>query len=373
MNPPRSVVELLQELVRIPSVNPSGDPGTSAGNTGEKAIAEYIARFLERCGAEATLVEVLPGRPNVIGQFPSNRSGKPGLVFAPHTDTVSVAGMTVEPFGGEISDGRVFGRGSCDTKGPMAAQLWALWENRDLIPSLGYEIWFSGLMDEEAGQAGAAAAAHSLPVAFAVVAEPTSMDIVHTHKGTLWLEILAHGKASHSSKPQAGRNAIYTMSRAIRFIEEEIGPELSAMPDLTLGSPTVSAGLIRGGSKINVVPDHCSLEVDIRTVPGMDHYGTKLVERFKALSPDLDVRIIKQTAPLYTDPAHLIIGALQNTGAALIGAPWFCDAAIFANAGIPSIAIGPGSIDQAHTANEFIEIAALEEGAERFSKFLRAL
>lgn len=373
MNPPQSVVELLQELVRIPSVNPSGDPGTAADNTGERAIAEYLALFLERCGAETTLVDVLPGRPNVIGRFPSAASGKPGLVFAPHTDTVSVAGMSIEPFGGRISGERVFGRGSSDTKGPMAAQLWALWENRDLIPSLGHEIWFAGLMDEEAGQAGAAAAAGSLPVEFAVVAEPTGMDVVHTHKGTLWLEILARGKASHSSQPQAGRNAIYTMSRAIRFIEEIIGPELAAMPDPVLGSPTISAGLIRGGSKINVVPDRCSLEVDIRTIPGMDVYAAKLADRFRELSPDLDVRIIKQTDPLYTDPAHPVVAALNKTGSVLVGAPWFCDAAIFANAGIPSIAIGPGSINQAHTANEYIEIAALEEGAARFSKFLRAL
>lgn len=228
-------------------------------------------------------------------------------------------------------------------------------------------------MDEEAGQAGAAAAAGSLPVEFAVVAEPTGMDVVHTHKGTLWLEILARGKASHSSQPQAGRNAIYTMSRAIRFIEEIIGPELAAMPDPVLGSPTISAGLIRGGSKINVVPDRCSLEVDIRTIPGMDVYAAKLADRFRELSPDLDVRIIKQTDPLYTDPAHPVVAALNKTGSVLVGAPWFCDAAIFANAGIPSIAIGPGSINQAHTANEYIEIAALEEGAARFSKFLRAL
>lgn len=373
MNPPRSVVELLQDLVRIPSVNPSGDPATAAENTGEKAIAEYVGRFLEYCGAEATLVDVLPGRPNVIGRFPSNGSGKPGLVFAPHTDTVSVAGMTVQPFGAEISNGRLFGRGASDTKGPMAAQLWALWENRRLIPSLGHEIWFAGLMDEEAGQAGAAAAAKSLPVAFAVVAEPTRMDIVHTHKGTCWLEILARGKASHSSQPQAGRNAIYTMSHAVRFIEEKIVPELAAMPHKVLGSPTISAGLIRGGSKINVVPDRCSLEVDIRTVPGMDVYAARLVERFKELSPDLDVRVIKQTAPLYTDPLHSIVAALEKTGAARVGAPWFCDAAIFASAGIPAIAIGPGSIDQAHTANEFIEIAALEDGVAKFSAFLREL
>src|SRR4051812_44601211 len=124
MSTPASAVELLQSLVRIPSVNPAGDPGTD--KVGEQACAEYLVEILRDLGADVTLREVLPGRPNVVGRFPSDRPGKPRLLLAPHTDTVSVAGMTIDPFGAELRDGKIWGRGACDTKGSMTAMLWAL-------------------------------------------------------------------------------------------------------------------------------------------------------------------------------------------------------------------------------------------------------
>src|SRR6185436_532575 len=111
------------ELIRIPSVNPAGTPGTDG--VGEEKCARYVERFLRSLGATAELRSVLPGRPNVVGRFPSDRPGKPRVLFAPHTDTVSVAGMTIDPFGGEVREGRVWGRGASDTKGSMAAMLWA--------------------------------------------------------------------------------------------------------------------------------------------------------------------------------------------------------------------------------------------------------
>ena len=157
-----TVVDLARELIAIPSVNPAGDPGTN--HTGEAEIAAFLSDFLRSIGAKVSLVEVLPGRPNVIGRFRSNSTEKnpipkPRLAFAPHTDTVGVSGMRVPSFSGEIREGRLYGRGACDTKGPMAAQLWALWKMRDQLADLSHEIVFLGLMDEESGQAGAIAAA----------------------------------------------------------------------------------------------------------------------------------------------------------------------------------------------------------------------
>jgi acetylornithine deacetylase/succinyl-diaminopimelate desuccinylase-like protein len=134
MSEPRSVVELLQALVQIPSVNPHGDPGTDG--VGEAVIAEYLAGFLRGIGAEVELREVLPGRPNVVAHWPGDRPGKPRVLFAPHTDTVSVGGMTIDPFSGEVRDGKVWGRGASDTKGPMASMLWALKEARAKLPTL---------------------------------------------------------------------------------------------------------------------------------------------------------------------------------------------------------------------------------------------
>jgi acetylornithine deacetylase/succinyl-diaminopimelate desuccinylase-like protein len=184
---PNSAVELLQALVRIPSVNPAGDPGTDG--IGEARMAEALCGFLSGLGAEARLQEVLPGRPNVVARFPSDRPGKPRVLFAPHTDTVSVVGMTIEPFGGELREGRVWGRGASDTKGPMTAMLWALRQSLDRLPFLSHEIWFAGLMSEETGQHGAKALAAEEHFDFVIAGEPTGLDVVHTHKGALWLTL----------------------------------------------------------------------------------------------------------------------------------------------------------------------------------------
>jgi succinyl-diaminopimelate desuccinylase len=136
---------LLRALVRIPSVNPDGDPGTTG--TGEKDCADFVAEFLRSCGAEASGEDVLPGRPNVLGRFPSHGKSKPPVLFAPHTNTVSVAGMTIDPFAAELCDGRIWGRGATDTKGSMAAMLFALRECRDTLPGLSHEILVAAFSD----------------------------------------------------------------------------------------------------------------------------------------------------------------------------------------------------------------------------------
>ena len=201
-----TVVDLLRELIRIPSVNPDGDPGTR--HTGEKECAKFVADFLRSCGAEAWLEDVLPDRPNVLGRFPSAGKAKPRLLFAPHTDTVSVAGMSIDPFSGELHDGKIWGRGASDTKGPMAAMLFALLESKDLLPDLSHEIWFAGFMGEEAGQQGAKALSSKEKFDFAIVGEPTRLQTVNTHKGSVWLTLRARGRAAHASTPQIGENAI---------------------------------------------------------------------------------------------------------------------------------------------------------------------
>ena len=129
---PKNVVELLQDLVAIPSVNPQGNPGTE--HTGEQVLGEYVADFLRNRGAEVALEQIEPGRPNVVASFAPDKP-QAHLAFAPHLDTVSVAGMTIAPFGGEIRDGKVWGRGATDTKGTMASMLWSLRELRARIPS----------------------------------------------------------------------------------------------------------------------------------------------------------------------------------------------------------------------------------------------
>lgn len=364
-----SVAEIASELVCIPSVNPDGgDPGTPY--TGEAACAEWVGEFLQDCGAAVALREVLPGRPNVIGRFPSNKTGAPRLLFAPHLDTVSVAGMTIDPFGGEIRDGRVWGRGASDTKGPMASMLWALREARGFLADLPYEIWFAGLVGEEAGQHGAKALAEQERFDFVMAGEPTSLDAVHAHKGSCWLHIKARGRAVHASRPEEGVNAIYKITEAINCLRCEVAPRLSEKTDPILGTSTLSVGTISGGSKVNIVPDTCECSVDIRFIPGVDtDFVTPLLQE---RLPGLEISL-RRSEPLWTAPTNPLIQILGTLGSRPVGAPWFCDAAVFAAKGCPAIAIGPGSIDQAHTADEFIGIEDLERGGGFFLKFLETL
>jgi acetylornithine deacetylase/succinyl-diaminopimelate desuccinylase-like protein len=363
-----TVTDLLRELIRIPSVNPDGDPGIT--QTGEEHCANFIADFLRSCGAETALEDVLPGRPNVLGHFPSSLKAKPRLLLAPHTDTVSVAGMVVEPFSGELRDGKIWGRGASDTKGPIAAMLFALHECKDILPRLSHEIWFAGFMGEEAGQEGVKALSAKERFDFAIVGEPTKLQTVNTHKGSVWLTLRAHGTAAHASTPEIGENAIERLLEALKALRSEVAAAFAAQHDETLGSLTLNIGTIQGGTKINIVPDLCEARIDIRTLPGQD-LGPLLdsvATRFPAL--EFARRV---WGPLKTNPLHPFIGILESCGAHCTGAPWFCDAALLAAAGTPAVALGPGSMEQAHTADEWISLADLEAGVIFFKTLFQKL
>ncbi len=301
---PRNVVDLLRDLVSIPSVNPQGNPGTD--RTGEQAMGEYVADFLRARGAEVSLEQVAPGRPNVAAHFKPQKPAKARLAFAPHLDTVSVAGMTIPPFDPEIRDGKLFGRGSSDTKGPMAAALWALgeWAESPARARSQIEWTFLALMGEEAGNDGAIAMAKKgFSSDLTLVLEPTSLEVVTAHKGALWLEVHTGGVACHGSTPEKGRNAIYAMRRVLGIIEEKMIPELASRPHPRLGPATVNVGTISGGSKINIVPDACRIELDCRVVPGVesDHLRTLLEAILRESVPDVTVRVQRSSRPLDTD------------------------------------------------------------------------
>jgi acetylornithine deacetylase/succinyl-diaminopimelate desuccinylase-like protein len=367
------VVQLCRDLVRIPSVNPDDNPGTL--ETGEARCAQWLADWIETefPGAEVSTPEVLPNRPNIVARFPSNAPGKPRLLFAPHTDTVSIVGMTIPPFGGEIRAGRLYGRGASDTKGSMASMLAALHSSRDVLPSLSHEIWFAGLAGEEAGQHGAHALASREAFDLVIAGEPTGLDFVYTHKGSMFLTLSTRGTAVHAARPQDGQNAIYPMADVLRFVRDELSPWLATFQHPVLGHSTVSAGTVRGGSKTNIVPDFCKATLDIRTVPGQgDAFEQELFERLRTVCPALEIQV-SRAHPLLTPLDHPLLDKLQSQGSLPAGAPWFCDAAVFAQHGSPAIAMGPGSIAQAHTCDEWISLEELEKGASFFESFLRGL
>jgi acetylornithine deacetylase/succinyl-diaminopimelate desuccinylase-like protein len=360
-----SVVELCRALVQIPSENPSG----STNRLGEKVIAEFVGGFLRSLRAEVEYEEIEPGRPNVYGFWPIPVGATQRIMFAPHLDTVTVDGMVVDPFLAKVSNGRIYGRGSSDTKGSIAAMLWAL-KSVDLT-RLNVGVAFAGLADEEAGQLGAKACAARKFADFVVVGEPTNLDVVYTHKGTTWLEIETAGKSVHASLPETGVNAIDRMTDALTRLREAF-PNLLPLPkNPVLGNASISTGRIRGGAKINIVPDRCFAEIDIRILPGQESMAAAVADFFRNQQIPATVHPIKISAPLCTECNNPIIKRLASLGSQLTGASWFCDAAFFSLEGTPAVAIGPGSIAQAHTADEFIEVAELERGAEFFTNFLR--
>src|ERR1700726_851186 len=270
-----SVVDLCQALIEIPSENPSG----SVASQGEEAIARFVGAFLESLGAEVEYEEIAPGRPNVYGLWPTPPGATQRILFAPHLDTVTVEGMTVDPFLGKCLDGKLYGRGSSDTKGPMAAMLWAL-KSVDLS-RLSVAVGFAGLADEEFEQLGAKACAVRKMAEFAIVGEPTSLDVVYTHKGTAWIEIETQGKSVHASLPETGVNAIDRMLDALKILRERFSQICPVQGDSVLGEATISTGRIRGGTKINVVPDRCYAEVDIRILPGQESMTAALADFFQ--------------------------------------------------------------------------------------------
>jgi acetylornithine deacetylase/succinyl-diaminopimelate desuccinylase-like protein len=362
-----SVTELCRALVRIPSENPSGAPESK----GEEAIARFVGDFLNAHGASVSFEYVAEGRPNVYGWFPRPPAPKATILFAPHLDTVPTRGMTIDPFSGDIVNGRILGRGATDAKGPMAAMLWAL-TTVDLS-KLNVAVGFVGLADEEAGQLGSKVCARRRDADFVVVGEPTDLNVVYTHKGTAWIQLEAKGKAVHAAAPEAGINAIELLTEAFSALKSEFPNLCPAPTNEALGQPTISLGTITGGVKINIVPDHSHAEIDIRTLPGQEQMVPAIQSFLAHRFPDVQAIPLKVSQPLYTDPSHPFIEKFAALGSQRIGVPWFCDAAFFAEQNTPAIAIGPGTIKQAHTCDESLEIQDLERGTDFFRSFLLGL
>ena len=369
------VTELLQQLVRIPSVNPDNSPGTDL--TGEAEIAEFLATWLRELGAEVELDEVRPGRPNLIARF-APLDGRPRIFLGPHLDTVGVGGMTIDPFSAEIRDGKIWGRGTSDTKGPMAAMLWGLKENASALKDSPVAIDFVGFMGEESAQWGSIefGEKYGKDYEFAIAGEPTSLDVVHTTKGSLWATLRARGKAAHSSQPERGENAIMKLARALDQLERNLIPKLESFTHPVLGHSTMNVGVFHGGARPNIVPDFAEAEVDIRITPSLTQSGGALKHLTEALAgQDIEISAPGEKPPMETPADHPWIQRIQSVRADSknVGAPWFSDASHLSDAGIPSVCMGPGSIDQAHTKDEFIAIADLEEGAAFFSRLVESI
>lgn len=367
-----SISELLCELIARPSVSPEGDSGGTLAN--ETLMADYVAGLLRSMGAQVSVTEVQPGRPNVVGRFPAQDPQAPVVAIVPHLDTVGVNGMTVEPFTPLIKDGRIYGRGASDTKGPMAAALWALHAFLNSEQARDSQVtWvFAATMGEEEMSTGASALCKSgFKADFAIALEPTDLQIIRASKGVLRVWVKATGLACHSSTPQKGVNAIYKMLPFLRACEETLSGQFASQVHADLGFVSLNVGVLNGGGELNIVPDTCRAGLDMRTHPDFDN--AQALEALRQHAQGLELSVHRDGPPYVLAADNPWVNALLPHANGTDVAPWFSDANVLNAHGTPAVAFGPGKMAQAHTKDEFIAIADLEEGAKALEAFIRSV
>jgi len=369
---------LLAELIAIPSVNSAFLPPRHP-HAGEGRVAEYLAALGAKAGLDIEFQRVLPGRPNVLVRFQPQGRIRQTILLAPHLDTVNVSSEAqLKPV---KRGGHIHGRGACDTKGSVTVMFQALC---DLAAAkqrpAETEIIFVGLIDEENGQSGSRyLAEEKFKADLAIVGEPTQLEIATAHKGSVWLEVETLGRSAHGATPWHGVNAVHAMARVVDALETDYATALKKKKHPLLGHGTVSVGTIQGGTQTNIVPDRCRIGVDRRTLPGESEAGTRQALGTFLKARGLNARVsnvkLKPCPALETDPQlPLVKQFLRQAGQKrAIGLHYFCDAAVLAGGGIPSVVFGPGDIAQAHTTDEWIEVSQLELGCAKLLRFLKSL
>jgi acetylornithine deacetylase len=320
---------------------------------------------------EAAAEPVREERANVVARLPA--PGRPRVLLAGHMDTVSARGVA-EPFSGALREGRLYGRGACDDKGPLAAAAAAVLRAARAGRPPAFDVTFAATVDEENTFAGAAHLAGRLaPVDRVVVLEPTGMRLVDAHKGVLRFAATTRGVACHASTPMAGQNAIYDMLPLIQNLNA-VADRLASEEDGRLGRSTLVVTRIHGGSAVNIIPEACTIEADVRLLPEMDPGA--LAEELAALFRGRADFAPGLAAPGMRSPPggpawEALRTELEARGleTAPVGAAYCTDASQLRALG-PCLVWGPGETAQAHVAEEWIETAALETAADILTAFL---
>ena len=369
-------VALTRRLVAVPSVNPA----LQEGGTGEAAMAETTARFLADSGFDVQLVEVQRARPNVVARL---GLGGPTLLLNGHLDTVGTEGMTVDPWGGDSTEGRIVGRGAADMKSGLAAILttarrWA----RERGPGT---LIVALTCDEEHASAGMQRLIESgVKADAAVVTEPTSLAVMPAHKGFAWVEVEFRGRAAHGSRPEVGIDAV---RHAAAFLQELDGLEATlgaGVPHPLLGHGSLHVGTITGGTTWSVYPDRCTVTLERRTLPSeapegflaeVRHVLDRLAARDPRVRAEARLDLVRPGSDVALD-APVVAGLreeLRRRGLAdePRGMTAWVDAAYLNGAGIPAVCFGPGSIAQAHAADEWVDADQIRAATTVLTAFTR--
>jgi succinyl-diaminopimelate desuccinylase len=368
------VVKMGQDLVRTQSVNPPGN---------ELAAAEYVVEALKRSDVEAELVMHSESRASALARLKGQGKG-PALIYNGHLDTVPVGAekWIHEPFGGEVAEGRIWGRGAADMKGGLAAMMTAMKVLAEARVPLKGDLILAATAGEEIDSIGAEAVAKMLsqePIQALFIAEPTYNEIYIAEKGVLWVQVETFGKTAHGSMPDKGRNAILMMGEIIKEFQKM---DISYQTHPILGGFTRSINTISGGVKTNVVPDHCVATIDMRTVPGQEHSAIlrrleNIIQELSRRLPDFraTVKAVNDHPSVETSPSEpvvqrfsAVVNEMTGQKGVFKGANYFSDAVGFLPfLKLPLILFGPGEPGQAHQPNEHVEVAKLVEAARIFA------
>lgn len=359
---PDDLLGLVRALVATPSVNPSLEPGAE----GEGRIARLAGGWLRSWGFDVRLVEAAPGRPSVLARL--QRGPGRSLILNGHLDTVGVTGMRVDPFAAEVRDGRIWGRGACDMKAGVGALLMAARDaaargfRGELVVALTAD-------EEEAGLGCRRLVEDGLRADAAVVCEPTGLALMPAHKGFVWVCIDFRGQAAHGSRPDRGVDAIRHAGLFLARLDEMEAALAQRSEHPLLGHGSIHAGTIHGGTAPSVYPSSCRLVLERRTLPGESVAAVRsevdyLLARLRSDVPslDADVQVVLHRDGSEISASHPLVQAMTRAaGEAGVeprveGMTAWVEAVVFNESGTPALCFGPGRIEDAHSAEESVEI-----------------
>ena len=378
MIPKEEAISLLQQILQAETVNPPGN---------ELKAAQILNEFFRAHEIESEIDEFLPDRANLLAKLSGEEGDRPSLLLCGHMDVVPVGGAAwdTDPFAAELHDGKIYSRGASDMKSGLAAMAVALVNLKQEGTTLPGDVLFAATAGEEVDCCGARRFVERRileGVGAVVIGEPTREDVILAHKGALWVEITTHGKAAHGSTPEAGVNAIEHMYHVLGELLQNFRFEVD--PDPVLGSPTLAVTQIDGGIKVNVVPDECRLQIDIRTVPAQNHDEIlhdieQHLDSLKDTLPDLsyEIEVMQERLPVSTRKDEEIALAAEDlreemhgSPSSRTGAPYYTDASILVGSSpdLPVMLYGPGDDRLAHQPNEWVDTEAFARSIEFYKR-----
>jgi len=361
------LTKLTQELIQINSINPSLTPN----GKGEAEIGTYVSEKLRELGLDVTTKEIAPGRVNVVGVLKGSGGGR-SLLLNAHMDTVGVEGMRIDPFGGELKDGRVYGRGSQDMKGSLAAMIAAAKAIVDASIHLRGNLLITGVADEEHSSIGTEALVKEFKADGAIVTEPTDMHICRAHRGFIWFEVETIGRAAHGSRYKEGIDANMRMGRFLAELEKLEQELLQRRPHELTGPPSLHAALIQGGTEISKYAERCKLTIERRTIPGETVEGAtaelqgiidRLAEQDSSFKAMVKATFWQEPFEVREDAEIVrvvdkILDERLGHHPEHTGQTFWTDAALIAETGTETVLLGPTGYGL-HSAEEWVELESV--------------